>query len=173
MDLRIIAHKRDYSVSEDIDPFGTLIKAVRIAIYGGADCSSEVYEQAREVGRLLALKGVIVYCGGMGGVMEAVSRGVSEESGTVVGILPEADGDSGNEYLTLPIATGAGSARNVMIANSVQGAIAIDGSYGTLSEIGHTLRMEKPVIGLGTWDIEGVVTVKTPEAAVKNILELI
>ena len=105
--------------------------------------------------------------------MEAVSRGVSEESGTVVGILPEADAGSGNEFLTIPVSTGAGSARNVIIANSVQGAIAIDGSYGTLSEIGHTLRMSKPVVGLGTWDIEGVVDVADPEAAVNRIMELI
>lgn len=146
---------------------------LRIAVYGGADCSSEVYEQAREVGRLLAERGAVVYCGGMGGVMEAVSRGVSEESGIVVGILPEADCDSGNEFLTIPVATGAGSARNVMIANSVQGAIAIDGSYGTLTEIGHTLRMGKPVVGLGTWDIEGVVAVENPEEAVEKIVSLI
>ena len=171
--MRVAAHKRDDSISENTDATGTLITALRIAIYGGADCSAEVYEQAREIGRLLARRGVIIYCGGLNGVMEAVSRGVSEESGTVVGILPEADAGSGNEFLTIPVATGAGSARNVMIANSVQGAIAIDGSYGTLSEIGHTLRMGKPVVGLGTWDIEGVVDVADPEAAVNRIMELI
>ncbi len=146
---------------------------MRIAVYGGADCSTKVYEQARKVGQLLAQRGVVVYCGGMGGVMEAVSRGVSEEGGTVVGILPEADGDSGNDYITIPVATGAGSARNVMIANSVHGTITIDGSYGTLSEIGHTLRMGKPVVGLGTWDIRGVIVVDKPEEAVDKIMELI
>ncbi|MFQ6607891.1 MAG: TIGR00725 family protein, partial [Fidelibacterota bacterium] len=79
----------------------------------------------------------------------------------------------GNDYLSVSVATGAGSARNTMIANSVQGAIAIDGSYGTLSEIGHTLRMGKPVVGLDTWDIEGVVAVESPEEAVIKIMELI
>lgn len=146
---------------------------LRIGVYGGADCPAEIYEQARKIGQLLAQNGAKVYCGGMGGVMEAVSRGVSEEGGLVVGILPTTDSEDGNDYLSVSVATGAGSARNTMIANSVQGAIAIDGSYGTLSEIGHTLRMGKPVVGLDTWDIEGVVAVESPEEAVIKIMELI
>lgn len=142
-------------------------------MFGGSHCPEHIYEKAQAVGRLLAQKGVLVYCGGRTGVMEAVSRGVREENGTVVGILPEADSDGANPFVDIPVATGAGSARNVMIVNSVHGAIAIDGYYGTLSEIGHALRAGKPVVGLETWDIKGVHVVSTPEESVQTILELI
>ncbi|MFQ6674247.1 MAG: TIGR00725 family protein [Fidelibacterota bacterium] len=151
----------------------TITNLTRIAVYGGARCSEEIYKRSRTVGRLLAMEKVLVYCGGMTGVMEGVSHGVSEVNGTVVGILPESGCEGANRFVTVPVATGAGGARNVMIANSVQGAIAIDGEYGTLSEIAHTLRLGKPVVGLDTWSIEGVETVNTPEEAVTRILELV
>lgn len=146
---------------------------IRIAVFGGSQCPEHIYEKARQVGRLLAQKGILVYCGGMTGVMEAVSRGVREGKGSVVGILPESDSESANPYVNIPVATGAGSARNAMIVNSVHGAIAIDGQYGTLSEIGHALRAGKPVVGLDTWEIVGVRAVSTPEQCVEKILELI
>lgn len=146
---------------------------IRIAVFGGAHCTDDIYEKARVLGRLLAKEGILVYCGGRTGVMEAVSRGVHEQNGTVVGILPEADSASANPFVSIPVATGAGSARNAMIVNSVNGAIAVDGHYGTLSEIGHALRAGKPVVGLDTWDIKGVQVAATPEEAVKKILEFI
>lgn len=155
-------------VTMDPPPF-----PIRIAVFGGSECTDHIYEQAREVGRLLAQRGVLVYCGGRTGVMEAVSRGVRDGNGTVVGILPEEDCESANPFVTIPVATGAGSARNAIIVNSVQGAVAIDGQYGTLSEIGHALRAGKPVVGLDTWDIKGVRPAKTPEETVNAILELI
>jgi len=146
---------------------------IRIAIFGGADCTDAIGQLAKEVGKLLAKKDIIVYCGGKTGVMEAVSKGVVEMGGIVVGILPDDNGEDANKYITIPVATGAGSGRNVMIANSVHGAIAINGSYGTLSEIGHTLRQGKPVVGLETWDIDGIEYAETPEEAVDLILDLI
>ena len=146
---------------------------IRIGVYGGGVCTDEIYEKARKVGKLLASRGAVVYCGGLGGVMKAVSQGVSEENGTVVGILPGRDSRTANPYTSIPVATGTGNARNTMIANSVHGAIAIDGQYGTLSEIALTLGQNKSVVGLHTWGIKGVVGVKSPEEAVSRILELI
>ncbi|MEE9166300.1 MAG: TIGR00725 family protein [Candidatus Neomarinimicrobiota bacterium] len=146
---------------------------IRIGVYGGSKCTSEISKMAREVGRLLSRKGVLVYCGGLGGVMEAVSEGVAEENGTVVGILPTAHCETANRYITIPVATGVAEARNVIIANSIQGAIAIDGEYGTLSEIAHTLRQKKPVVGLHTWDTKGIEAADSPAEAVSRILELV
>lgn len=128
---------------------------------------------ARQVGRYLATEGVFVYCGGRGGVMEAVCRGVEDNSGISVGILPGCHGDAANRHVTVSVASGAGDARNNMIANSVHGAIAIGGEYGTLSEIALTLRQDKPVVGLGTWDIKGVEKASSPKEAVSKILDLI
>jgi len=91
----------------------------------------------------------------------------------VVGILPGSNCERMNRYVTIPVATGAGDARNNMIANSIHGAIAIDGEYGTLTEIGHTLRQGKPVVGLETWDIDGVDVANSPKEAVSKIMELV
>lgn len=150
-----------------------MVKNRRIAVFGGLVCDAETTEKAVEVGRCLAQEDVIVYCGGRKGVMEAVCRGVAEAGGTVVGILPDDHCDNANGHVTIPVATGSGQARNVMIANSVQGAIAIDGRYGTLSEIAHTLGQEKPVVGLGSWEIEGMQDAETPNDAVAKIISLI
>ena len=146
---------------------------IRIGVYGGSECSDDVYKKAEKVGQLLAEKGAVVYCGGLSGVMEAVSKGVTNGDGTMIGILPGNDCDKANVYVTIPVATGTGKGRNVVIVNSIQGAIAIDGEYGTLSEIAHTLNQNKPVVGIKTWDIRGVQSVETPEEAVTKIIELI
>lgn len=144
----------------------------RIAVFGGSDCGKKVTALAEETGKLLASSGAIVYCGGGGGVMRSVCKGVWEVEGIVVGILPSSHISDMNTFVSIPVATGAGQGRNVMIANSVHGAIAIDGAYGTLSEIAHTLAQDKPVVTLGSWDIRGVNEVKSPEKAVKKIMEL-
>lgn len=149
------------------------MKKQRIAVFGGSKCTDDVLKTSYEVGRLLAKNDVIVYCGGRSGVMESVSQGVSEAGGTVIGILPDSSCDSSNKYISISVATGVGQGRNIIIANSVEGAIAIDGAYGTLSEIAHTLSQGKPVVGLGTWDIRGVIQVSTPEEAVETVLSLI
>ena len=85
--------------------------------------------------------------------MEAACRGASQAGGTTVGILPGDDPASANAYVDIPVATGMGEARNVIIIKSVQAVIAIDGRFGTLSEIGHALCRGIPVIGLNTWSL--------------------
>lgn len=122
-----------------------------VAVIGGGQCSAEEAEMAEAVGRELALRGAIVICGGLGGVMEAVCRGAAGEGGLTVGILPGDDPKEANPYVQIPIVTGLGHARNVAIVKSAQAVIAIDGDYGTLSEIAFALKYGLPVIGLNTW----------------------
>jgi uncharacterized protein (TIGR00725 family) len=122
-----------------------------IAVIGGSEPSKEAAAAAYEVGRELAMRGAIVVCGGLEGVMEAVCRGAKEAGGTTVGILPGDHPAESNPYVDIPIATGLGYARNAIVAKAGLAVIAIDGSYGTLSEIGHALADFKPVVGLGTW----------------------
>jgi len=126
---------------------------VFIGIIGGAICPPEIAELAEETGRELAKRGATLICGGLGGVMEAACRGASQAGGTTVGILPGDDPASANAYVDIPVATGMGEARNVIIIKSVQAVIAIDGRFGTLSEIGHALCRGIPVIGLNTWSL--------------------
>lgn len=126
---------------------------VFVAVIGGGDASPSECRLAEEVGRQLARNGVTLVCGGLGGVMEAACRGASEEGGTTVGILPGDNRQAANPYVQIPIVTGLGQARNVIVVKSSQAVIAVGGSYGTLSEISHALQNGIPVIGLNTWSL--------------------
>ena len=125
---------------------------------------------AEEVGRLLARRGAVVVCGGLGGVMEAACRGASREGGTTVGVLPGLDRGAANPFVSVAVATGLGEVRNALVVRAADALIAVGGAYGTLSEIALALKAGKPVIGLGTWEIDGVERVEAPEAAVNMAL---
>jgi uncharacterized protein (TIGR00725 family) len=127
-----------------------------IAVIGG-DASSGPSEtalaQAEAVGAEIARRGCVLICGGRGGVMEAACRGASEAGGVTIGIMPGRDRSGMNPYVQIPILTGLGEARNAIIPITADAVIAIDGEYGTLSEIAHALINGKPVVGLGTWHL--------------------
>lgn len=125
---------------------------------------------AEEVGRLLARRGAVVVCGGLGGVMEAACRGAFREGGTTVGVLPGLNRGAANPFVSVAVATGLGEARNALVVRAADALIAVGGAYGTLSEIALALKAGKPVIGLGTWEIDGVERVEGPEAAVNMAL---
>jgi uncharacterized protein (TIGR00725 family) len=150
-----------------------------IAVIGGNQCEPEGLRMAEEVGRELAKRGVVLICGGLGGVMEAACRGAQSVGGITIGILPRDDRHEANPYVQIPIVTGMGYARNAIIVKSSQAIIAIDGVYGTLSEIGHALQSKIPVIGLDTWSLsrEGkpdnaIIRAQDPVDAVNKALEL-
>lgn len=144
---------------------------MQIAVIGAADCSKKEYETARQVGRLIAEHHATLVCGGMGGVMEASCRGAREAGGRTVGIVP--DTGNGNPYLDIVIRTGLGHARNVLVVQSADAVIAIAGSHGTLSEIAIALKLNRPVIGIGTWDIWGVTSCVSPEEAVDQAVSAV
>ncbi len=124
-----------------------------ISVIGGEHCSKEIYEMAREVGRRIAEMGAVLITGGRGGVMEAASKGAKEKGGTTIGILPSDSRQEGNKYLDYAIVTGIGYARNVLVVLNGDIIIAIDGHYGTLSEIAFALEFGKPVYGLMSWEV--------------------
>ncbi len=142
-----------------------------IGVIGGRDVTDDLLAAAEEVGRLIAKKGYSLICGGLTGVMEAASKGAKEAGGLTIGILPQEDKDSANPYIDVPVATGMGIGRNVMIARTADAFIAVGGEYGTLSEIAFALQLGKPVIGIGSWDIKGVIKAMDAEDAVKKVLE--
>lgn len=144
----------------------------RIAVFGGRVSSEKMLSEAYHFGQLVAERHAVLYCGGMGGIMEESARGAYEHKGDVVGILPSSEVESGNPYITIPVVTGIGTARNSIIARSVHAGVAINGRFGTLSEIAYSLDFGKPVVGLDTWNIEGVFAVKTADEAIQKIWEL-
>ena len=148
-----------------------LRKKKRIAVIGGAKAETEHLQLAEEVGRLIAKRGGILVCGGLGGVMEAASKGAKKAGGSTIGILPGKDRAEANAYIDIAIATGLGFTRNSLVAMNADAVIAVDGQYGTLSEIAYTLVYGKKVIGLETWDIHGVRVATSPDEAVKLAFE--
>jgi uncharacterized protein (TIGR00725 family) len=119
-----------------------------IGVIGGSTCTKEEAALAEETGGLLAQRGAVLVCGGLGGVMEAVARGAKANGGVTVGILPGGDPRAANKYIDVPLATGLGEMRNFLIVQTAHALIAIGGGVGTLSEIALAQRIEKPVVGL-------------------------
>jgi len=144
----------------------------QIGIIGAGSCDATISARAEAVGREIARRGGTLLSGGLGGVMEAASRGAREAGGTVIAILPGKDHRQANRYATAAVATGFGEGRNVLIPRSSDGVIAVSGGYGTLSEIGLTLKMGKPLVGLSTWPLDGSYpVVDDPEEAVRLLFE--
>ncbi len=148
-----------------------------IAVIGGGNCSSEGARMAEEVGQELAKHGATLVCGGLGGVMEAACRGTKEAGGLTIGILPGNDRANANPYVDIPIVTGMGEMRNVIIIKSALAAIAIEGEFGTLSEIAHCFKWGIPVVGLNTWEFSrqaqnlgSVIEANNPKDAVEKAL---
>ena len=128
-----------------------------IGVIGAAEAAEELQQLAHELGRGIAERGWMLVTGGLSGVMEASSKGAHEAGGTVIGILPTPITSDANEYVTIPIATNMGHARNAIIAHTADVMVACGGGYGTLSEIALASKLGKKVFGLKTWDVEGVI----------------
>ena len=141
-----------------------------VAVIGPGEATDDELASAEAIGRLLAERGATVISGGLGGVMAAAARGATRAGGIAVGILPGADRAAGNRWLTVALPTGLGELRNGLVIRSADAVIAIGGAYGTLSEIGLALKAKTPVIGLRTWEIDGIEQVDSAEQAVEHAL---
>src|SRR5712691_3638214 len=153
-------------------------KSIIGVIGGGSTASREGIALAEEVGFLIARADAVLICGGLNGVMEASAKGAKRGGGLTIGVLPTGNKGDANRYIDLPIATALSTARNLIIVRTADAIIAINGSYGTLSEMAHAFDLAKTVFGLRTWPIEkaGVeaklfVSVATPREAVERALE--
>ena len=155
-------------------------RAPYVAVVGASAGTPSELALGETVGRLLAERGAVLVCGGMGGVMEAAAGGAMNAGGTTVGILPTDSRLDANPYLTIAVATGMGEARNAIVVRTADVVIAVHGEYGTLSEIALALKMGKPVVGLGTWElvregtaVNAIVQASSPEDAVATALQLV
>jgi len=152
---------------------GVMIKKT-VAVIGGSEPDQKSLVIAEEMGRLIARHHAVLVTGGLGGVMNAASKGAKELNGFVIGILPGNDKEDANPYVDIPIVTGLGEARNIIIARTCDCAVAINGKYGTLSEIAYCLMFNKPIIGINTWSIEApIIKVKSAEEAADVIFNKI
>lgn len=152
---------------------------VRIGVLGPHQCSKDQYRLGHDVGAGIARAGAVLVCGGLDGIMEAAAAGAKSAGGTTVGILPGERACEANRFIDLPLPTGLGPFRNMLIARACDAVIAVCGGYGTLSEIAFALRLGVPVVGLDTWTLAqngrtdpGIHTVSSPAEAVQLALEL-
>lgn len=157
-----------------------MARRICISVIGASVASEGELSIARELGREIARAGATLICGGLTGVMEAAAKGAREEGGLTIGILPGEDPSSANPYIDVPIVTGLNFARNVIVAYSGDAVIAVGGKLGTLTEIAFALMKDKPVIGIGTWDLEEgrleghkIVLTSNAEEAIKKAFEII
>ena len=150
-----------------------------VAVVGASDCSGRPHqvEMAEAVGHALAEAGAILICGGRGGVMAAACRGAKSAGGLTIGVLPGDSAAEANPYVDIPIVTGMGEARNIIIVRTAHAVIAVGGEFGTLSEIAFALKLGRPVVGLGTWElskegrlVQDILVASTPEEAVRLAL---
>ncbi|HOV87658.1 MAG TPA: TIGR00725 family protein [Syntrophobacteraceae bacterium] len=145
-----------------------------LGVIGTGKTAPGLEELALEVGRQIARCGAILVCGGLGGVMEAAARGAKEAGGITLGILPGAGPDDANRYIDIPVATNMGQARNAVIVHTADALIAVDGEYGTLSEMAMALKIGKPVIALEPrFSVPGLVVVKQPKEAVEEAISFV
>jgi uncharacterized protein (TIGR00725 family) len=141
-----------------------------VAVVGPGEPAADELAAAEAVGRELGRRGAVLVCGGLGGAMEAACRGASEAGGATVGILPGNDRSAANRFVDFAIPTGLGEARNVLVVRCADALVAVGGAYGTLSEIAFGLKAGKPVVGIGSWEIEGMTAAATAEEAVAAAL---
>jgi uncharacterized protein (TIGR00725 family) len=156
-----------------------MLRPIHVAVVGSGTADPATADVAEEVGRLLAGRGALVVCGGLGGVMEAACRGAKSAGGTTVGILPGTDRREANAWVDVAIPTGLGEARNALVVRAAEVLIAIGGEFGTLAEIALALKTGKPVVGIDTWELSRrgapateIVRARTPAEAVERALEL-
>jgi uncharacterized protein (TIGR00725 family) len=142
-----------------------------IGVIGSSAEEEELNRLAYEVGRLIAEKGAVLLCGGLGGVMENACRGAKDAGGLTVGVIPGENKEDANPCVDITIVTGIGKARNMIIARTADAVIAVGGRYGTLSEIAYALHFGKKVFALKSWPVleseDDFVVVNTPEEAVE------
>lgn len=148
-------------------------RSVQISVIGAGNADGGTRQSAERVGELVAARGGVVVCGGLGGVMEAACKGAASKGGQAVAIIPGSDPDTANPFATVVIPTGLGHARNVLVVQSGDAVIALPGETGTLSEIALALKTGRPVVGVAEWGgIPGVRVAQTPEEAVELAFSL-
>jgi uncharacterized protein (TIGR00725 family) len=136
-----------------------------VAVVGPGDATPAELAVAEELGAALASAGAIVVCGGLGGVMEAACRGAKSRRGLTVGLLPGLDRSAANGWVDVALPTGMGELRNGLVVRAADAVVAVGGGAGTLSEIAFALKAGRPVMGIGTFTLDGVAVAGSAEEA--------
>ena len=159
-----------------------------VSVIGASEIDKDIEKKTFEIGRLLAQNKFIVACGGLSGVMEAVCKGVKEENGLTIGIIPSEEKSVANKYVDIVIPCPFSQARNIVVVLSGDACLAISGKAGTLSEICFAWIYQKPIVALSSvkgWSrrlanqklddrrYDKIYGVETPQEAISKLKELL
>ncbi len=144
-----------------------------VGVIGGHSCLKEGEQLAQNLGRNLAKVVDVLVCGGLGGIMKAACKGFKVAGGLTIGIIPGYNKNDANDYVDIIIPTGLGLARNALVVKSADIVVALPGEAGTLCEIAYCLQFGIPVLSLKSWDIPGIIKVKTIENAIIEVKKII
>jgi uncharacterized protein (TIGR00730 family) len=108
-----------------------------VAVFGSSRPreSDAEYEEARELGRMLATSGFSVCSGGYGGVMAAVSRGAKEGGGKTYGVTAEFFRARVNAWIDMEVRVATWQERLFELIRMAHGFVACKGGTGTLVEL--------------------------------------
>ena len=147
---------------------------IYVGVIGAGNCTKKIRDLAAEVGKEIARAGAVLVCGGLDGIMKGAAEGAKSAKGITIGILPGTEKSEANEFIDYAICTGFGEARNLVIIRTADAVIALPGMYGTLSELGFALKMKKPVVSLGSWEVaDSIIKADDAKEAVKLALQAI
>ena len=141
---------------EDRQPVNPRARRPIIAVIGSRQATAEMLRVAEELGAAIVACGYRLVTGGLGGVMEAASRGArlaGAGDGSVIGLLPGTHVDAANPFVDVVIPTGLGLARNVLVVQTAAAVVVVGGGAGTLSELALAWQLGRPVVAL---DVGGV-----------------
>lgn len=144
-----------------------------VSVIGGRNCTPEVEQTAKELGKKLAKVAGILVSGGLSGVMEAVCSGFKSGGGLTIGFIPTYNKKDANKFVDISIPTGLGLARNVLVVKAADVVVALSGRAGTLSEIAYCIQFGIPVITLNSWDVPGVIKLNTIDEVVDKVKEIL
>jgi uncharacterized protein (TIGR00725 family) len=160
--------------AKEVSPMNRKSNVLQISIVGSSAPDPETEALAESIGEIVASKGAVLICGGLGGVMEAAARGAKRREGTTVGILPDYEKGTANDYIDIVVPSGLGHGRNLLVAASGDLVVALPGSHGTRSEICFALLLGKQVVGLRSWgEIPGVRQVSSLDEVERTIVPIL
>jgi uncharacterized protein (TIGR00725 family) len=125
-----------------------MAKQVLVIGYSAEHCTDQAYGIALRVGEEIALRGAVLVTGGLGGVMEAASKGAKNRGGLVVGIIPHDERGYANRYCDVVIPTGMGHIRDFITAYSADAVVVVGGGVGTAIEARAAYLKAKPIVAI-------------------------
>ncbi len=132
----------------------------QVAVLGKEKINPEIpehlyaMEEGYLLGKALGRKKIVVITGGLGGIMEAVSKGVAESGGVCAGIIPVLSEEEKvlrkpNKYSTVKINTGMDQRLRIpLLIRSSDAIIVISGGMGAWLEAAFALANGLPIITL-------------------------